>query len=80
MVTKRGIAVMPGIVVRRAFVLDVGGYDIQRRMVSDEEAPREIERLNKAIAEARRELEELQNRLSKRLAEAQIGAILSTHL
>ncbi|ODS33143.1 MAG: phosphoenolpyruvate-protein phosphotransferase [Candidatus Scalindua rubra] len=75
---KKGIAVAPGVVIKEAFVLESEGYRIPCRIVTEDEIPKELTRLKEAIASARKEIEELENNVSKKLG-SQIGTIFATH-
>jgi len=76
---RKGIPVSPGIAIREAFVLDSGEATIPRRVVHEEEAGREVERLQRAVADAVKDI-----RTSQKRAEARIGkehlSIFDTHV
>jgi phosphotransferase system enzyme I (PtsI) len=59
-----GLGVSPGVAVGRALVLTHRALDIRYRIGADNVA-REIDRLSRATAEARRQLEEIQRRLTQ---------------
>jgi phosphotransferase system enzyme I (PtsI) len=59
-----GLGVSPGVAVGRALVLTHRALDIRYRIGADD-IPREIERLTRATAKARRQLEEIHRRLTR---------------
>ncbi len=78
METRRGIAVAPGVVIKEAFVLESEGYRIPRHLIKEDEIPKEILRLKEATASAWKEIEKLEESVSKNLG-TQIGSIFATH-
>ncbi len=78
METRKGIAVSPGVVIREAFVLESEGYRIPRHLIKEEEIPKEISRLEEATTAAWKEIEKLEDSVSKNLG-SQIGSIFATH-
>ena len=76
---RKGIPVSPGIAIREAFVLDSEEATIARRVVRPDEVDGEIERLNRGVADAVRDI-----RASQKRAEAKIGkeylSIFETHV
>jgi phosphotransferase system enzyme I (PtsI) len=65
----RGIAVSPGIVIGRAFVLGEAEQHVPHRTIGEEDVPAEIARLEGALAAAVDDLVQLRDR-----TEAQLGA------
>ena len=78
METRKGIAVSPGVVIKDAFVLESEGYRIPRHLIKEEEIPKEISRLEEATTAAWKEIEKLEDSVSKNLG-SQIGSIFATH-
>ncbi len=78
METRKGIAVAPGMVIREAFVLESEGYRIPRHIIKKNEVSKELARLEDAITFAKKEIEELEGIVSKKLG-TQIGTIFATH-
>ncbi|MFQ5965477.1 MAG: phosphoenolpyruvate--protein phosphotransferase [Candidatus Scalinduaceae bacterium] len=78
METRKGIAVAPGVVIKEAFVLESEGYRIPRHLITEEEIPKELIRLEESIASAKKEIEALEGSVSKKLG-SQIGTIFATH-
>jgi len=76
---RKGIPVSPGIAIQEAFVLDSEEATIPRRIVRSEEVEAEIERLDRGVADAMRDI-----RNSQKRAEAKLGreylAIFETHV
>ncbi|MFO0826657.1 MAG: phosphoenolpyruvate--protein phosphotransferase [Phycisphaerales bacterium] len=69
----RGIAVAPGIVIGRAFVLGESEQHVPHRKISPEEVPAETARLDAALAAAIRDLANLKERTVIQLADG-VGA------
>lgn len=78
METRKGIAVAPGVVIKEAFVLESEGYRIPRHLIKEDEIDKEIARLEEATSSAWKEIEELEESVSKNLG-SQIGSIFATH-
>ncbi|MCK4624844.1 MAG: phosphoenolpyruvate--protein phosphotransferase, partial [Phycisphaerae bacterium] len=76
---KKGIGVSPGVVICQAVVLDAEEYRIPERHISADRAGEEAERLEHALAGARKELTELRDNTAKRLGK-ETGAIFDFHL
>ncbi len=75
---KKGIAVAPGVVIKEAFLLESEGYRIPRHLITEDEVPRELTRLEDAIQSAMDEINELEGNISKRVG-SEIGTIFATH-
>jgi len=75
---KKGIAVSPGVVVRRAFVLDSEKVRIPRRFFEPECADAEIERFQHGLQKTRDEVTNLGKQVSETIGD-QYGAIFETH-
>lgn len=78
METRKGIAVAPGVVIKEAFVLESEGYRIPRHLIKEDEVDKEIARLEEATSSAWKEIEKLEESVSKNLG-SQIGSIFATH-
>ena len=78
METRKGIAVAPGVVIKEAFVLESEGYRIPRHLIKEDEIDKEISRLEEATSSAWKEIEKLEESVSKNLG-SQIGSIFATH-
>jgi len=78
METRKGIAVAPGVVIKDAFVLESEGYRIPRHLIKEDEISKEISRLEVATTAAWKEIEKLEDTVSKNLG-SQIGSIFATH-
>ncbi len=78
MVVKKGIALAPGVVIKKAFLLEGTGYWVKRSFISEVQVPHEINRLKKAIAAAEKQMRELENQVSSRLGH-EIATILEAH-
>ena len=77
---KRGIPVSPGVVIKRAFVLDSEDVRIPRRHFIDTDAAAEIERLRAAIVAARSELVATRDRMAVESPDASVAEIFAVHL
>lgn len=75
----QGIAVSPGVVIGEALVMDNEGFRIPRRFVTRDAVEDELERLDKAIAAAGREIAGSREAVSQELGE-KYGAIFEAHL
>jgi len=75
----QGIAVSPGVVIGEALVMDNEGFRIPRRFVTRDAVDEELERLDKAIAAAGREIARNRDAVSQELGE-KYGAIFEAHL
>lgn len=78
METRKGIAVAPGVVIKEAFVMESEGYRIPRHLITEDDIPKEISRLEEATMSAWKEIEKLEESVSKSLG-AQIASIFATH-
>ncbi len=79
METLKGIAVSPGIVIGRVFVLDDERRRIPRRTVRQEQVHHEHNRLWKALGESIAELNALRDRTRSQLGE-EAGKIFGVHI
>ena len=79
-VTRRliGIAASPGVVTGRAFVVDRRRVTIPRRHLEEHEVDGEVRRLHEAFASARRQLEQIRERILPEASEHSV--ILDAHL
>src|ERR1043165_4236324 len=77
--TLKGIAVSPGIVVGRGFVLDDQRRRIPRRTVRPEQIPGEHTRLWEALGKSIAELKELRGKRRAQLGE-EAGKIFGVHV
>lgn len=75
---RKGIAVSPGVVIREAFMFESEGYRIPRHIIRKEEVDGEIYRLEKAIEDSKKEIQDLESRVSENLG-SKIGSIFGTH-
>lgn len=75
---RKGIAVSPGVVIREAFMFESEGYRIPRHIIRKEEIEGEIHRLEKAIEDSKKEIQDLEVRVSENLG-SEIGSIFNTH-
>ncbi len=78
MLIRKGIALAPGVVVGKAYILEGKENWIFRNFISEEEIPSETKRLEKAIKEAKHELKELQEKVSSQLG-GDVASILGVH-
>ncbi|MCC7375745.1 MAG: phosphoenolpyruvate--protein phosphotransferase [Verrucomicrobiales bacterium] len=78
-VVLRGIAASPGVCRGRALVLRDDAPAVERRQVTDEEIPQEIDRLEQALLHTRQEVEELRAKLSAAIGEKD-ASIFEVHL
>lgn len=78
MVVKKGIALAPGVVIRKAFILEGTGYWVKRNFILEEQVPHEIKRLKKAIEATEKQMLELENQVSSRLGH-EIATVLEAH-
>jgi len=78
METRKGIAVAPGVVIKDAFVMESEGYRIPRHLIKEDEIGKELTRLEEATTSAWKEIETLENSVSKNMG-SQIGSIFATH-
>lgn len=75
---RKGIAVSPGVVIREAFMFESEGYRIPRHIIRKEEIEGEIHRLEKAIEDSKKEIQDLEFKVSENLG-SEIGSIFGTH-
>ncbi len=75
---RTGIAVAPGVVIKDAFVMESEGYRIPRHLIKENEIDKELSRLEEALISAWKEIETLENSVSKNMG-SQIGSIFATH-
>jgi phosphotransferase system enzyme I (PtsI) len=75
----QGIAVSPGVAVGEALVVDNEGFRIPRRFVARDAVEHELERLDRAIGAAGREIDGNRQAVERQLGE-QYAAVFSAHL
>lgn len=75
---RKGIAVSPGVVIRKAFMFESEGYRIPRHIIRKDEVEGEIHRLEKAIEDSKREIYDLEQKVSENMS-SEIGSIFGTH-
>lgn len=75
---RKGIAVSPGVVIRNAFMFESEGYRIPRHIIRKDEVEDEIHRLEKAIEDSKREIHDLEQKVSENMS-SEIGSIFGTH-
>jgi len=75
---RKGIAVSPGVVIREAFLFESEGYRIPRHIIRKEDVESEIFRLEKAIEDSKKEIDDLEKKVSEDLG-SEIGSIFGTH-
>lgn len=75
---RKGIAVSSGVVIRAAFMFESEGYRIPRHILRKEEVEGEICRLEKAIEDSKKEIHDLEQKVSDNLG-SEIGSIFGTH-
>jgi phosphotransferase system enzyme I (PtsI) len=74
-----GIPASPGIAIGRAFLLDSEEISVPRRPVSPSEIPQEIARFEEALIRTRKEIREIQAKISEEIG-AEHGEIFNAHL
>jgi phosphotransferase system enzyme I (PtsI) len=79
MIRKDGIPVSGGIAICEAFVLEMEGFRVTKRVIGDEEVVTEIERFHAAQGAARREYEANRDNLSRELG-AEFGNIFQAYM
>lgn len=75
----QGIAVSPGVAVGEALVMDNEGFRIPRRFVARDAVEHELERLDKAMRAAGKEIERNRDAIRRQLGD-QYAAVFSAHL
>ena len=75
----QGIAVSPGVAIGEALVMDNEGFRIPRRFVTRDAVDDELDRLNKAMAAAGKEIAHHRDTVPEELGE-KYGAIFEAHL
>src|SRR3989339_1955830 len=75
---RKGIAVSPGVVIREAFLFESEGYRIPRHIIRKEDVEGEVFRLEKAIEDSKKEIDDLEKKVSEDLG-SEIGSIFGTH-
>ncbi len=75
---RKGIAVSPGVIIQEAFMFESEGYRIPRHIIRKEEVGGEIHRLEKAIEDSKKEMHDLEQKVSENLG-SEIGSIFGTH-
>ncbi|MEW6355953.1 MAG: phosphoenolpyruvate--protein phosphotransferase [Planctomycetota bacterium] len=67
MLKMEGVAASPGVAIGRAFVLDSEGVRIRRRYIDHDEIQHELDRFQKALDSARREIEETEIAVAEKI-------------
>lgn len=75
----QGIAVSPGVAIGEVLVMDNEGFRIPRRFLSRDAVEDELERLDRAIADATAEIERHRDKVSEQLGK-DCAAIFSAHI
>jgi phosphotransferase system enzyme I (PtsI) len=78
MVVKKGIALAPGVVIKRAYILEGKGYWVKRNFIPEGQVPQEIKRLEQAIVLAKQQMKDLEGKATTGLGH-EIGTILKAH-
>ena len=76
---KKGIGVSPGVVISTAVVLDAEDLLIPKRQVEADQIPRELERLDRALAESLLDLARLRDSVTAK-AGPEVAGIFDFHL
>ncbi len=79
MLTKRGIPVSPGVAIAPAIVLDAEDQPIRRRTVPHSGVNGEVQRLEKALTDATREIETVRDRTAETLGN-ELSKIFNVHI
>jgi phosphoenolpyruvate-protein phosphotransferase (PTS system enzyme I) len=78
-IVLKGIGVSPGVVISRAFLLTSVEDRYVERSISSEDIPREIARFEDALIETRRQIREIQKKVSTAIGQQNAG-IFEAHL
>jgi phosphotransferase system enzyme I (PtsI) len=79
MITLKGIAASPGIVIGKAFKIGKEEYIIAKQPIGEEEIPLQIQLFEEALIKTRKEIIELQKRISVDMGQEQ-AEIFDAHL
>ena len=77
---KRGIPVSPGVVIKRAFVLDSENVRIPQRHFVDSSPEREIERFRTALEETKSQIREIRDKVVAESTDSSVPGIFAVHL
>ncbi|MDO8137088.1 MAG: HPr family phosphocarrier protein, partial [Candidatus Brocadiales bacterium] len=77
-VVKKGIALAPGVVIKKAYILEGKGYWVKRNFILEGQVPQEIRRLEQAIVLAKQQMKDLEGKATTGLGH-EIGTILKAH-
>lgn len=77
--TLKGIPASPGVAIGKAFLLDSGEISISKRPISAAGIPQEIARFEEALVQTRKEIRDIQTKISKELG-ADHAEIFNAHL
>ncbi len=80
MEVKRGVGVSPGVVIKRAFVLDSEEVRIPRRHFVDSDPDREIQRFKTALEATRDEIRATQDKIVSEVSDSSVPSIFAVHL
>ena len=75
----QGIPASPGIAIGKAFLLDGEELPVEKQPISPESIPQEIARFEEALIKTRREIKEIQMKISKEIG-VEHGEIFNAHL
>ena len=78
-VRMKGIAAAPGIAIGKAYLLDSEEFVVPRRRIKPEEVEDEIAKFSRCLAETRRELLAIKNKISEAMG-SEHAEIFSAHL
>ena len=80
MIIKRGIPVSPGVVIKRAFVIDSEAVRIPRRHLVDSTPEREIDRFLDARQRTRADIKSTQEKIEGDVSDSSVAGIFAFHL
>ncbi|MCM8779043.1 MAG: phosphoenolpyruvate--protein phosphotransferase [Candidatus Omnitrophica bacterium] len=78
-ITLKGIPASPGIAMGPAFLIETEEPAVHRRQISDEEIPNEISRFEDALIQTRKEILEIQKKISEEMS-SEHAEIFNAHL
>ena len=78
-IVLKGIPAAPGIAYGQSFILDKGEFIVPKRLISPSEVDSEIARFEEAVNNAKREIHDLKDKITRDLGPAQVR-IFDAHL
>ncbi|MEK7812318.1 MAG: phosphoenolpyruvate--protein phosphotransferase [Candidatus Desantisbacteria bacterium] len=79
MITRNGIPASSGIVIGKAFLFDIGRFNVEKRKIASTQIEVEVHHFKEAILKTKEEIKKLEKKVQQNIGE-EIAKIFSAHL